>query len=89
MSLESGGQKGNTNAVKAKPWAEAIDRALKQDRAALNRLAAKLIAKAEEGDMAALKEIGDRLDGKPKQQTELTGAGDGPLVIQVVKFADC
>ena len=34
---------------------------------ALRLLARRLVTKALEGDVAALKEIGDRLDGKPAQ----------------------
>ncbi len=63
---------GNSNATKAKPWADAIKRALARREqtgsgADLNALADKLIDSAAEGDMAALKELGDRLDGKPAQ----------------------
>lgn len=63
---------GNSNATKAKPWAEAIRRALaKRERtgsgADINKLAETLLDKAAEGDMAALKEFGDRTDGKVPQ----------------------
>ena len=65
-----GGQPGNHNAEK-KQWRAAINRALEKRGAnkieALDALAEKLLANAEEGDMAALKELGDRLDGKPAQ----------------------
>ena len=40
-----------------------------------------LRTKALDGDIAAMKELFDRLDGKPKQQIEATGADDGPLRI--------
>lgn len=50
----------------------AIERALDKRgandrRAALDALAENLLAKCDEGDMSALKELGDRLDGKPAQ----------------------
>jgi hypothetical protein len=32
---------------------------------ALRRIAAKLVERAEESDLAAIREIADRLDGKP------------------------
>jgi hypothetical protein len=75
---------GNQNAAKAKQWAAAIERALEArgagDRlAALNALAAKLLDKCEEGDMSALKELGDRLDGKPAQALVGGGEGDAPI----------
>lgn len=68
----AGAPLGNTNAKKTKHWAAAIERALDKrgggDRvAALNDLAEKLLVKCDEMDMAALKELGDRLDGKPAQ----------------------
>ena len=33
------------------------------------------------GDMSAMKELFDRLDGKPAQQVQLSGDADAPLVI--------
>jgi hypothetical protein len=41
----------------------------------------KLKELALAGDMSAMREMFDRLDGKPKQQIEATGADDGPLRI--------
>lgn len=63
---------GNRNAANAKVWKAAIERALEHRGAgdrlvALNELAAKLLDKAAEGDLPALKELGDRLDGRPAQ----------------------
>ena len=73
--------KGNKNAIKShRIWADAIERAIKQNPKLLNNLALKLIAKAEEGDMAAMREIGDRLDGKPAQA--LVGSDGGDLKIK-------
>jgi hypothetical protein len=71
---------GNKNATKNKLWAEALNRALlAEDGKKLRSLAEKLIARAEEGDVTALKEIGDRMDGKPTQQTEISGPDGGPV----------
>lgn len=72
---------GNQYAAKGKQWAMAIERALDQRgaadrRAALDVLAGKLLEKAAEGDMGALKELGDRLDGKPAQNLTV-GNQDG------------
>lgn len=63
---------GNQNGAKAKLWHAAILRALDKRGAgdrlkALDDLAEKLLQNVETGDMAALKEFGDRLDGKPAQ----------------------
>lgn len=75
---------GNQNAVKAKRWQQAIDRALeKRSKAAgieeLDRLAEKFLAEVEAEGISGFKELGDRLDGKPAQA--ITGADGGPLVV--------
>ena len=73
---------GNKNAVKNRPWAEVINRALIQgDGQRLRTIAEKLLTLAENGDIQALKEVGDRLDGKPAQQVQLSGDADEPLRI--------
>jgi|APFre7841882724_1041349.scaffolds.fasta_scaffold29216_2 hypothetical protein len=63
---------GNRNQSKTKPWSDAIRRALaRRERtgsgANLNRLAEALLDRAAEGDLVALRELGDRLDGKAAQ----------------------
>ena len=60
---------GNTNSSSAnRLWANTIRRAVAQgDPERLRRIAEKLLSMAEEGDIQAIKEIGDRVDGKPKQ----------------------
>lgn len=73
---------GNKNAAKAKVWHAAILRALDKrgagDRvAALDELAGKLLDLVATGDLQALKEFGDRLDGKPAQTIE--GNPEAPL----------
>jgi hypothetical protein len=65
-----------------KPFNDALLMTLRSNPLALRRISAKLIEKAEEGDLAAIREIADRLDGKPAQVidrrdlpvTELTDA---------------
>ena len=71
-------------------WAEAIRMAVLREGEEngkkskyINILANKIVALAAAGDTTAIKEIGDRLDGKPKQQTELTGADGGPIEMTV------
>ena len=80
---ERGGQPGNHNASKNRPWRQAIERALaRRSKAsqteALDALAEKFLDMAER-DIAAMREFGDRLDGKPAQA--ITGADGGALVI--------
>lgn len=60
-----------------KIWRDAVMRAVKRMQAgddvhALERLADKLVSKGLEGDIPAIREIGDRLDGKPHQTAEVT-----------------
>ena len=58
-------------AAKNKPWKDALTRAIAQaDGKILRKLADALVKKASEGDVAALKEIGDRLDGRSVQAVE-------------------
>lgn len=75
---------GNQNAAKAKLWHAAILRALDKrgagDRVqALDELAGKLLDLVATGDLAALKEFGDRLDGKPAQT--IGGDPESPLSV--------
>ena len=65
-----------------KPFNDALRIALWSNPLRLRRIAEKLAEKAEQGDLAAIREIADRLDGKPAQVidrrdlpiTELTDA---------------
>ena len=74
---------GNRNAAKAKVWSAAIERALDKRAAermpAINELAEKLIEMGLMGDLPALKEIGDRLEGKPHQSTDVTATVDATV----------
>jgi len=68
---------GNTNGSKGRPWTHAINRALAkrsktEQHEELIAIAEALLDKAKDGDMVAIKEIGDRLDGKPMQAIERT-----------------
>ena len=81
---------GNQNAARGRMWRAAIERALaKRSRVdqveALDDLADKLLTLAYEGDLGALKELGDRLEGKPGQAIELTGADGGPVTIDRIE----
>lgn len=71
-------------------WADAVKRAVNRrledeegQPKKLERLADKLVETALNGDVSALKEIGDRLDGKPTQATENKHSIEGSL--EVVK----
>ena len=85
----AGAPLGNQNARKEnRLWGETIRRAVAQnDAVKLRGIADKLVELALAGDVAAMREMGDRLDGKPAQQVALTGADDGPLVVEILKFS--
>lgn len=85
----AGAPLGNTNAVKGKRWANAIDKALenrcKSDgQAALVKLAEVMLNAAENGEQWAIKELGDRMDGRPAQTTVLEG-GDKPVQLEELR----
>lgn len=80
--------KGNQNAAKAKQWSAAIERAL--DKRALNRggktraealdeLAESFLKACDDGNLVALKELADRLDGKAAQSMSISGDEENPL----------
>ena len=91
MSNSKGGApKGNTYAAKGSRWRDAIERALskrcKSDGIkALDNLAEVFLAKCEEGDLQALKELGDRLDGKSKQAIDLDANVNGNITVNICR----
>ena len=72
---------GNQNAVKEnRRWANALSRAIAQDDGErLRKAAEKLLDCAAEGEPWAVRELADRLDGKPAQAVVLAGDKDAPL----------
>ena len=67
--------RGNTHSSKINRLAaETLKRVLIQEEAIrLRNVAEALVAKAESGDVSAIKEVFDRMDGKSVATTELTG----------------
>ena len=89
MAAPKGNQfaKGNKGPHGDRPWADALRRAIVQsDGKTLRRLADAIVAKAADGDVAALKEIGDRLDGKAHQA--ISAQVDSSVTVVINKFAD-
>jgi hypothetical protein len=81
-----GAPAGNQNSSKAnRLWAETIKRAIAQsDGERLRQIAEKLLDKAAEGDIQAIKEVGDRIDGRPMQQTEISGPDGSAIPMQTI-----
>lgn len=77
------GQSGNPEGgVKQKRFYAALDRAIAQDDGKrLREAAEQLLSLASAGEKWAVEMLADRLDGKPKQQTELTGADGSPFTV--------
>lgn len=77
---------GNRNAAKPRLFDGALRRAIGeagQDREILLDIARQLLAKALDGDLAAIKEVRDTLDGKPAQSVTVAGDAENPLVSRV------
>jgi len=77
----AGAPLGNQNATKQqRQFGEALQRAIAQDDGKRLRGAAeKLLDLADAGESWAVRELADRLDGKPAQT--ITGANGGPIVV--------
>jgi hypothetical protein len=79
----AGAPVGNQNAKTAKRWQSAVTRALARlsagvgVEAGLDQLADKLVSAAAAGEQWALREVGDRLDGKPAQAVTVAGDDEG------------
>ena len=82
---QRGAPLGNDNATKSRPWRAALDRAIAQDDGRRLRLAAeKLLDEAAKGEAWAVKELGDRIDGKSVQPIEADV--DASLTVTVKQF---
>ena len=73
----------NNGGRKDKLWRDALMVAIKrtdsEGRVMLAKIAQKVVEAACEGDMAAIKEIGDRIDGKAPQSLDVTTRHEQPV----------
>ena len=88
IRINLGGGKGQE-----RMWRNAVHLAVKRyvdgsDVKALTRLAEKLVEKGMSGDIAALKEIGDRLDGRPKQSVDLAMSEPITEIVHTIVYPD-
>ena len=93
--MPGGAPVGNTNAVKNKPYRDALSRVLAQleikdsngnvivpaGQALRAMIEAQVTAAILKADSTAARDVADRLDGKPAQQVQLSGDADAPLKI--------
>jgi hypothetical protein len=70
---------GNNNATKNRYWSDALRKHITQNPQDLADAAQAIFTKAKDGDVIAIKEIADRLEGKPAQSVNIGGQEDNPL----------
>jgi len=79
----AGAPAGNQNASKGKRFASKLEKRIDELKA-MDGIVDALINKALDGDMSAIKEVADRLDGKSRQQVDLGGQnGENPLIAAI------
>ena len=78
MKGHSGNPEGRR--VEPRPWQEALRLAVHDvtpdGRQRLRAIAEKVVEQALAGDLGAIREIGNRLDGRPRQQVALEASVD-------------
>ena len=75
--------KGNTNSSRSnRAFGKIVKKlGIQEDAKRLHNVAEALFRTAEDGDIAAIRELGDRVDGKSEQT--ITGDSDQPITIVV------
>ena len=88
--MKSGAQPGNQNAVKGALFNSALKRALaragKNVDGGLNKVCDQLVAAAINGEQWAVREVADRMDGKPAQTNILAGDENAPVLLGTIKL---
>jgi hypothetical protein len=81
---------GNTNSSKNnRLMNDTLRRVLVQgDALRARKIAEALVSKAEDGDVSAIKEVFDRMEGKAIAKTELTGSEGEPVTINILTGID-
>ena len=83
LGLNMGAPANNKNSSKEnRAWGKVVRKlAVQEDAKRMHKVAEALFRKAEDGDISAIKELGDRIDGKSQQ--EITGSSDAPITVIV------
>ena len=80
---------GNKNACRGKVWSDALHRAITQDQGKRVRLAAeKLLDEASKGQQWDIRELADRLDGRPRPETSIDAqlaSGNSGFIVRWAK----
>ena len=74
---------GNSASPGRPPKGQALTDVLK-NKVNAEDLAEKLLQMVHTGDLGALKYVYDRIDGRPRETVETTGADGGPVEVRVV-----
>ena len=79
--------KGVSGNPGGRPRKKLIDQALqdlllRNDSALALAIAQKLLTRAKKGDLKAIQLVAERVEGKPKKQSETSDAEDRPLAIE-------
>ena len=86
------GQSGNPGGrPKEKPFSDALRMeiaAAGEDHKALRRVARALIKKAEDGEIQAIRELADRLDGKPIQAVDANVDVSTDPLAELIKYVN-
>ena len=82
----AGAPEGNQNSIKSNRYfAETIKRMVIQSNGEMLRtIAQALINKASEGDLGAIREFADRVDGKAMQENKMVGDDNSPMVLKII-----
>ena len=84
MARPKGARTGNKHAER--PITGALLRLLKRERKRLDAIVRGLADKAAAGDVAAFRELADRIEGKVPQT--IAGTGDGGALTVIIKGQD-
>lgn len=85
----AGAPEGNKNSIKSnRLFSETIKRMVTQSEGeVVRRIATALIEKASDGDLGAIKEFADRLEGKSIATTEISGIDGADIPLSIgIKF---